>query len=170
MTQTVLETKSTEFDVNNGLDDKPRQFFATALTNAVVDTYRLLVNTQSLHWNVQGPLFYSVHNLTEEQYEDLFSAVDDLAERARILGFPVKNVLKKIAPESSSDLMDEEATISTQIDTLARENDRLAFQFRDIAKRADQIGDIRTADMLTERVGVHEKNSWMLKATIASTS
>ena len=168
MTQPVLKTKVTELENNSRMDDKQRQFFSTALTNAVADTYRLLINTQTLHWNVQGPLFYSVHMITESQYEDLFKAIDVLAERARILGFPVQDVLKRVAPKSDSDFLNVNAQLKDQIASLAKSNEQIANQFRAIAERASQIGDVRTADLLSERVGIHEENAWMLKATASA--
>ena len=168
MTQTVLDNKVTELQANTGLDDNKRQLFAAELENIVADTYNLLINTQTLHWNVQGPLFYSVHKLTEGQYEDMFEAIDVLAERARTLGFPLFDVLKKMSPSTSYHTLDADADLRDQIGTLIEANEQLATTLRKVAQRADQIEDVRTADLLTERVGVHEENAWMLKATIAS--
>ena len=82
----VLDVKSHIEDLDLGIDDRKR--LADSLAKIVADTYVLLVKTQGYHWNVVGPLFVSLHKLTEEQYEDLFEAADELAERIRALGHP----------------------------------------------------------------------------------
>jgi len=81
MTQPALNTQVSDLTPDSGVPAKGREELAKLLATSVADTYRLMIDTQGVHWNVQGPLFYSVHKLTEEQYRDMFEAADDLAEQ-----------------------------------------------------------------------------------------
>ena len=85
--QKALDPKPREENVNFGLDDKARETIAQNLSAILADTYALLVKTHIYHWNVVGPLFHSIHEMTEEQYNDLFKATDEIAERIRALGY-----------------------------------------------------------------------------------
>ena len=163
----ALAQEVTELDANNGLKKNARREVAEALSRSVADTYTLFASTQGLHWNVQGPLFYSVHKMTEEQYQDMFEAIDDLAERIRTLGFPAPATLSDMARLSAIDELDGEADVRTQIEQLIGANERLTQRMRDAVEKAEALNDVKTADLLTERLGVHEENAWMLRATIA---
>ena len=83
MSSEVLDSKATELKMKTGIDRQDREKLAHLLSKAVADTYTLYIKTQGFHWNVAGPLFYSLHKLTEEQYEDLYEAADEVAERIR---------------------------------------------------------------------------------------
>jgi starvation-inducible DNA-binding protein len=96
MTQPVLKAQTTELHTKNGLLDGEKSAAAGSVRTVLADTFNLLIATQGLHWNVQGPMFYSIHKLTEAQYRDMFEAVDKLAERIRSLGF--------MAPHSAEEL------------------------------------------------------------------
>lgn len=163
----ALAQEVTELDANNGLKKTARREVAEALSRSVADTYTLFASTQGLHWNVQGPLFYSVHKMTEEQYQDMFEAIDDLAERVRTLGFPAPATLSEMAALSAIDELDAGGDVRAQIEQLIAGNERLAQGMRDAVEKAEALNDVKTADLLTERLGVHEENAWMLRATIA---
>ncbi|MAT85213.1 MAG: DNA starvation/stationary phase protection protein [Gammaproteobacteria bacterium] len=163
----ALAQEVTELDANNGLKKTARREVAEALSRSVADTYTLFASTQGLHWNVQGPLFYSVHKMTEEQYQDMFEAIDDLAERIRTLGFPAPATLSEMAALSAIDELDAGGDVRAQIEQLIAGNERLAQGMRDAVEKAEALNDVKTADLLTERLGVHEENAWMLRATIA---
>ena len=94
--QKALDTKPREENVNFGLDDKARETIAQNLSAILADTYALLVKTHIYHWNVVGPLFHSIHEMTEEQYNDLFKATDEIAERIRALGYRAPVVGNKV--------------------------------------------------------------------------
>lgn len=168
MTQAVLQTQVTEFSTDSGLQKEARQSMARELNFAVADTYKLLIETQGVHWNVQGPLFYSVHKLTEDQYREMFEAVDEMAERSRALGFPAPQ--NWAAMDHLASLGDNQsgADLQQQIEHLITCNEQLATEMRQMVRKAEEINDVKTADLLTERIGVHEDNAWMLRATIAS--
>lgn len=167
MTQAVLKNQVTKLPVSSGIDVSKREAISTRLRESLAETYRLMASTQILHWNVQGPLFYSMHNLTESQYKDFFEAIDDLAERIRALGMPAPKTISALYDLDSFKEQDSERTLETQISDLVTLNERSAAKMRDIIELAESAGDVKTADLLTERIGVLEQNAWMLRATIA---
>jgi starvation-inducible DNA-binding protein len=150
------------------VDPEQRRQTADAVGNLLADAYRLMVNTQGLHWNVEGPLFYSVHKLTETQYEDLFDAVDDLAERVRQLGMPAPQSFKEFYDRSIIDDLPADANLQAKIERLVADYERAVARATLVVRHAEACGDIKTADLLTDRVGAYEENAWMLRATIAS--
>ena len=137
------------------------------LTEVLADTYRLMFKTHAYHWNVEGPIFFSLHKLTEEQYENLFSAADVLAERIRALG--------QLAPSSLSTIM--KASIIEDLDTppsagemcadLATDHERIAQRMHGVIELAGKHSDAVTEDLATARSAFHEQAAWMLKAITA---
>lgn len=168
MTEAVLKNQVTKLSPESGLKLEGRQLVADALSGAVANTYRLMINTQGLHWNVQGPLFYSIHKLTEEQYQDMFAAVDALAERMRALGFPAPHNVSELMSGDAGREAEKSDELQVQIEALIEGNEHLAHMMRQIVAHAERNEDVKTADLLTERIGIHEENAWMLRATIAS--
>lgn len=139
------------------------------VVNILSGTYVLMVKTQAVHWNVSGPLFKSVHDLTEDQYNDMFAAIDVLAERIRALGLK--------APMNYGDLEGRTELTSFEpgvpgadmlVATLARDHDTLARELAAGAKVSGQLGDPATEDLMIERLRVHQKHAWMLRAMIDS--
>ena len=148
--------------IATGLDAAARVEIATALQSILGATYRLLVKTQIHHWNVVGPLFQPIHLLTEQHYEDLFAAVDTLAERIRALGHPTEAPVigtekAKVATMSARDLLAD----------LVADHEALCRQMREAAAAAEEVEDIVTNDMLVARLTFHEKAIWMLGAMLA---
>ncbi|MEE4360003.1 MAG: Dps family protein [Pseudomonadales bacterium] len=168
MSQPALKTKITEAKLENGLKEKERGQVAEQLSTALSYTYRLFVMTQGVHWNVQGPLFYSVHKLTEEQYTDMFEAIDDIAERIRALGFPAPQTLSQLIGEAELEEPEVKGDLLSQIRTLVEGHERTARLLRDGVEQAEKMGDVKSADLMTDRIGLHEEHAWMLRATIAS--
>ena len=144
---------------------KDTKALAAGLARAVADTYMLLFKTQGYHWNVEGPLFYGVHHLTDAQYNAMFPAVDALAERIRALG--------QLAPFSLAEMMklsvvkDAEALPSTleMVKDLAQDHAAVAVRFHALIKLADENSDPVTGDLATQRAAFHEEAAWMLRAT-----
>ena len=166
MSANVLESKAAELTVHNGLGREDRQNLAKLLSRAVADTYLLFIKTQGFHWNVTGPLFYSLHKLTEEQYQDLYEAADGIAERIRAIGFPAPGSYHQFVELSS---IEEERGIPSADDMirqLVEGNGRCARSMREAALEADRLDDVFTHDLLTSRVGRHEENAWMLNAIL----
>ena len=169
MTQPALKNQVTRLRISTGIDASDREAVSRRLMTALADSYKLMANTQILHWNVQGPLFFSVHKLTEAQYEDLFEAVDDIAERIRSLGMPGPKSVDSLMSSGKTGDIDGEATLESQIDGLIRFNESIATFMREAVSVAEKAGDVKTADLLTDRIGQHEENAWMLRATVAET-
>lgn len=153
-----------EHVVESGLDRDGRKELCDMLGEALASSYVLYHKTHAYHWNVTGPLFYSVHNLTEEQYQDLATAIDELAERIRSLGFPAPIGLKAYYERSTIKDVTGTPDAGTMLKELALDNQHLAGSMRKIVEKAEAIGDTFTADFVTDRIGTHEENGWMLSA------
>ncbi len=149
-------------EINTGVSDT--EAMAQGVEHMLADTYRLIFKTHAVHWNVEGAMFYAVHNLTEEQYNDLFEAADEIAERIRALGHLAPATLSSIV--SHSVVTDEEAPASAgaMCEDLAADHERVARRLHALIKIAGDAGDPVTEDMATERAAFHEKAAWMLRA------
>ncbi|MDI3335566.1 DNA starvation/stationary phase protection protein [Defluviimonas aestuarii] len=138
---------------------------AKSLAEALADTYRLVFKTHAYHWNVEGPLFYPIHKLTEAQYENMFAAADEIAERIRALG--------QLAPARLSDVIEASVVKDTDrlpsaqamIEDLAADHETVAKRMHRVIKLADEHDDPVTADLITARSAFHEQAAWMLRAT-----
>jgi starvation-inducible DNA-binding protein len=168
MTQEVLKNQITDLKPRTGMDPDQRLEMAEALSNALADQYRILINTQGLHWNVEGPVFYSLHKLTEKQYEDLFAAIDTMAERIRAIGAAAPQSLKELAERSIISDLPSDRDLKGRIDRIVNDYERAVKRLKMAIKLAEANSDVKSADLLTERVGVYEENSWMLRATAAA--
>lgn len=138
---------------------------AKGLTESMADTYRLLFKTHAYHWNVEGPLFHSIHKLTEAQYGNLFAAADDLAERIRALGQLAPSRLADITKASCVTDKDKLPSAQVMVEDLAADHEAIAKRMRAVIKSAEEGDDPVTADLLTGRCAFHEKAAWMLRAT-----
>ncbi|ATG48584.1 DNA starvation/stationary phase protection protein [Celeribacter ethanolicus] len=162
----ILETTPAATSVKTGV--KSPKPVATGLAQVLTDTYTLLLKTHIYHWNVEGPLFYSIHTLTEEQYGALFAATDELAERIRALG--------QLAPMSVSDVLGgaklkdapKSPSAHDMVADLASDHEHLAAQMHKLIKLAEEHDDDVTADLATARAAFHEKAAWMLRAIAKS--
>jgi starvation-inducible DNA-binding protein len=127
----------------------------------------LLVKTHVYHWNVVGPLFLSIHELTEDHYENLFKATDELAERIRALGHLTPFSFGDMA--DSAKLNEETSSLSAEdmVGQLASDHEAIVRRIRPIAEKAEECGDFVTHDMLTARMTFHEKAVWMLRAMLS---
>ncbi|WP_051332346.1 Dps family protein [Cucumibacter marinus] len=166
MSTSVLRTEATVTEPETGINSTAK--LAHALEGCLADTYVLMIKTQAFHWNVVGPLFFSIHNLTEEHYQDLFEAADDLAERVRALGHPAPGSISKMLDESVvTEEKDDTLEAAEMLKTLVNDHEAVARRFRETAELAEEQKDIVTADMLTARITFHEKAIWMLRAITA---
>lgn len=169
MTIDVLKTKTeNERRADLAINESARTDLAKLTQKALAGSYVLMVKTQAVHWNVAGPLFKSVHDLTEDQYNDLFVAIDDLAERIRALGLKAPMSFNTMAAETEVQAFDEKPLIAEKmISALAADHELLSKELAAGAKAAAEIGDPATEDMFVERLRVHQKHAWMLRALIA---
>lgn len=165
MTHAALKMKADVEHPQTGLEHRKR--LAGNLSGLLADTYLLLVKTQGYHWNVVGPLFVSLHRLTEEQYQNLFEAVDDLAERIRALGFPAPSSITEMVALAEIAEDTGNPTAEQMVAALARDHETIVRRLRHAAVAAEGLHDVVTVGMLTERMQFHEQAVWMLRAVIA---
>lgn len=168
MTQAVLKNEISELAPESNLSAEQRREVADAVANVLADAHRLFINLQGLHWNVEGPMFYSLHKLSELQYREIFENIDTLAERIRALGLPAPQSLREFADRSIIQDLPDNADLKERIDRLVSDYERAVRRLVLVVKLAETNGDIKTADLLTNLVGEYEENAWMLRATIAS--
>ena len=161
---TALKARAENIPMKTSLRDDDRKAIAEDLGRALASTYVLYHKTHGFHWNVTGPLFYSVHKLTDDQYQDLAEAVDDIAERIRALGAPAPMGLAAYAKASVVEDIEDFPATGEMVRELAADHLTVADQMRDMVKRAEKASDVYTADLLTARIGVHEEAAWMLNA------
>lgn len=152
--------------LSTGIKDADRKQIAEMLSEVTVQTYRTLLRSQVVHWNVVGPLFQPIHELTEQHYSELFAAIDTLAERIRALGFPVPTG-KAAAGLDKALSIGGRMTALAMVEELVEDHEALTRLLREAAGEAEELNDFVTHDLLTERLAFHEKAVWMLKAIVA---
>lgn len=152
--------------MNTGLDAKARDAVAASLSKLLADTYAVYLKTHGYHWNVRGPNFASLHALFMEQYTEMWTAIDSVAERIRALGalapqgyaaFGNLTAVKDGDPETSAEAMVEE---------LMKDQETIVATARAALPIAQEAGDEVTASLLSDRLTAHEKHAWMLRATL----
>ena len=135
-----------------------------ALRLVVADTYALIGQTHLCHWNVRGPSFFSLHQAFEEQYTELFQAVDEIAERIRAKGALAPGGLSRLAKMAGIQEIDEDASAKEMVNELISANEKLLGDLKDARDCAAKEGDSETEDLMIARIQVHEKTVWMLKS------
>jgi starvation-inducible DNA-binding protein len=170
MSDAAVKPSREAIPVTIGLEREDRKHLAALLEKALSDTYVLYAKIQGVHWNVAGPMFLAVHKMTEEQYEDLATSIDEIAERIRALGYLAPTKLARFIEMSDIDEAGHEPNTHTMIDILARDHQTVAKSLREAVGEADKVDDVFTADMLTARIGKHEHFAWMLRALGAKPS
>lgn len=153
-------------EMKSDINKTDRATMAEKLGATLASTYILYHKTQSVHWNVTGPLFVSVHKLTEAQYEDLAASIDAIAERIRALGAKSPVGLSTYINNSVIDDQVEWGNVEAMLKQLSGDNLAVADQMREFVKIADEADDVFTADLLTARIGALEEASWMLTASL----
>ena len=153
--------------INIGIEEQDRQAIAQGLSGLLADTYTLYLKTHNFHWNVTGPMFRTLHLMFEEQYNELALAVDLIAERIRALGFPAPGTYREFAQLSS--IAEEEGTLSAEamIHKLVEGQEAVVRTARSLFQVLERAHDEPTADLLTQRMQVHEKTAWMLRSLLA---
>lgn len=165
-TATMLNQKPATEKVNTGLAEKDRKAIAERLSDVLADTYALTVKTHIYHWNVVGPLFHSLHVMTEEQYEDLFKATDVIAERIRALGYRAPTSGNR-GGEIVVELDAVSKTAHDMVADLIKAHEATIRKMRDAAEMAEEAEDFVSHDLLVGRMTEHEKTVWMLRAVVA---
>ncbi len=154
-------------EINIGIDTDQRQEIAEGLSRLLADTYTLYLKTHNYHWNVVGPLFNTLHMMFETQYNELALAVDEIAERIRALGVRAPGTYREYAQLSSIPEDTDSPDATTMIQRLVEGQEAVARTARSVFPVANEAGDEPTADLLTQRMQVHEKTGWMLGSLLA---
>ena len=152
--------------IDIGISDQERQEIAAGLSKLLADSYTLYLKTHNFHWNVTGPMFSTLHTLFEQQYTELATAVDEIAERIRALGIIAPGSYQQFGELSSI----KEETGSPSAEDMIRElvegQEAVVKTARSVFPAVDKANDEPTADLLTQRMQLHEKNAWMLRSLL----
>ena len=152
--------------IDIGINEQDRKAIADGLSRLLADTYTLYLKTHNFHWNVTGPMFQTLHLMFETQYNELALAVDLIAERIRALGYPAPGTYGDYARLS---LIKEEPGVpkaEEMIRRLVAGQEAVVRTARSIFPAAEKANDEPTADLLTQRMQIHEKTAWMLRSLL----
>jgi len=152
-------------DINIGLSQDEREASAEAVKRLMADTYTLYLKTHGYHWNVEGPHFQQLHMQFMEQYTEMWTAVDDLAERIRALGYYAPVSYSAMQALSTIEEETQQPDWQGMVANLARGHEQVAKTAREVLRIAEDAHDDATADVVTPRITLHEKTAWMLRAT-----
>lgn len=153
-------------DIDIGISTEQRATIAQGLSRLLADSYTLYVKTHNYHWNVTGPQFSTLHTLFETHYNELALAVDQIAERIRALGHPAPGSYREFAELTSITEEADEPNATEMIRRLVDGQEAVVRTARSIFPAVDEAGDEPSADLLTQRMQIHEKNAWMLRSLL----
>ena len=154
-------------ELNIGIDLEQRQKIADGLSRLLADSYTLYLKTHNFHWNVTGPQFNTLHTMFEGQYTELAAAVDEIAERIRALGIKAPGSYSSFTDLTSIEEGIGEESAEEMIRQLVIGQETVARTAREAFPAAEVANDEPTADLLTQRMQIHEKNAWMLRSMLA---
>jgi starvation-inducible DNA-binding protein len=152
--------------IDIGISEEQRAEIADGLARLLADSYTLYLKTHNFHWNVKGPMFQTLHLMFEEQYNELATAVDEIAERIRALGFPAPGSYRQFAELTSVPEENGVPSAEEMIRQLVADQETVARTARSLVSLVDAAEDEPTADLLTQRMQVHEKTAWMLRSLL----
>ncbi|MGI9236991.1 MAG: Dps family protein [Woeseiaceae bacterium] len=154
-------------ELNTGINKEDREVIAAGLSRLLADSYTLYLKTHNYHWNVTGPQFNTLHLMFEGQYSELAVAVDEIAERIRALGIKAPGSYREYAELTEIAEGNGGETAEEMIRQLAIGQETVVRTARAVFPGADAANDEPTADLLTQRMQLHEKNAWMLRSMLA---
>ena len=152
--------------IDIGIPESERAGIAQGLSRLLADNYTLYLKTHNFHWNVTGPMFQTLHLMFETQYNELALAVDQIAERIRSLGFPAPGTYKAFAELGSIQETDGVPKATDMIRLLVEGQEAVVRTARALFPAVESASDEATADLLTQRIQVHEKTAWMLRSLL----
>lgn len=165
-----MARKSTQAEkspaINIGISAKDRAAISAELSKMLADSYTLYLMTHNFHWNVEGPMFNTLHTMFMTQYTEQWTALDQIAERIRALGHYAPGTYAEYAALSS---IKEPKSVPPALDMvklLMQGNEAVAKTARTALGKADAANDQPSADLLTQRLDIHEKNAWMLRSLL----
>lgn len=153
-----------------GISDKNRAEISAGLSHFLADSFSLYLKTHGFHWNVTGPMFNTLHVMFMDQYTELWNALDIVAERIRALGYPAPASFSQFAELSV--IKEETGTPKAEemIRQLIAGQEAVARTARELFPLVEKANDQPTADLLTQRMQIHEKNAWMLRSLLEEPS
>jgi len=154
-------------EIQIGLESDKREKMMVVLRRLLANTYVLYAKTQVFHWNVEGLLFHSLHEMFEGQYQELAKQVDEIAERLRTLGYKTPNGLRDLLGVATLQESSVDLNAPDMLKVLLEDREQLCRQLREDVEVADEVDDTGTEDFLTSLLEVHEKTAWMLRSSIA---
>ncbi len=158
--------KKTNLKIDIGINEKDRKEIASGLNRLLADSYTLYLMTHNFHWNVKGPMFNTLHLMFEAQYTELALAVDLIAERIRALGFPAPGTYAEFVQLSSIKEVKGQPKAEDMIKHLVAGQEAVTKTARSLLPLVDKASDEPTADLLTQRMQLHEKTAWMLRSLL----
>jgi starvation-inducible DNA-binding protein len=162
----IMATKSLAQKIDIGINEKDRKAIAKGLSELLADSYSLYLMTHNFHWNVKGPMFNTLHTMFMAQYTEQWAALDLIAERIRALGEPAPGTYKEFSKLTS---IQEVAGTPKAIDMvryLVKAQEATAKTARKLFPLVEKASDQPTADLLTQRLDIHEKTAWMLRSIL----
>jgi starvation-inducible DNA-binding protein len=160
------EKEKTMAQINIGIAEQDRKTIADGLSRLLADTYTLYLKTHNFHWNVTGPMFQTLHLMFETQYNELALAVDQIAERIRALGYPAPGTYAEFGKLSSIKDTSGVPSAEEMIRLLVEGQEAVVRTARSIFPAVEKANDEPSADLLTQRMQVHEKTAWMLRSLL----
>ena len=154
-------------ELNIGINTEDREKIAAGLSRLLADSYTLYLKTHNYHWNVEGPMFNTLHLLFETHYTELATAVDEIAERIRALGVKAPGSYSAFAEATNIEEAKGGEDAEEMIRQLVIGQETVARTAREAFPAAEAASDEPTADLLTQRMQIHEKNAWMLRSMLA---
>jgi starvation-inducible DNA-binding protein len=152
--------------IDIGIKSKDREKIAAGLSRVLADTYTLYLKTHNFHWNVEGPMFNTLHLMFMEQYTELWNALDLIAERIRALGLPAPATYKEFSKLTSIEETEGVPEALEMVRLLVTGHEAVARTARAAFPAAEKAGDESTCDLYTQRLNIHEKTAWMLRSLL----
>ncbi len=152
--------------IDIGIDQKDRTRIAQGLSRMLADTYLLYLKTHNFHWNVEGPMFQTLHQMFMEEYTEAWNAIDLIAERIRALGHYAPGTYKEYVKLGSIKETDGVPKAEDMVKLLIQAQEAVVRTARSVLPIAEDANDQPTLDLLTQRMQIHEKNAWMLRSLL----
>lgn len=153
-------------DINIGITTESREHIASSLATLLADSYTLYLQTHNFHWNVVGPKFRDLHLMFEEQYTELATAVDEIAERIRTLGVAAPGTYKAFSALSNIEETDGVPEATDMVAILVKSNETVVRTAREALKVAQEADDESSSALISDRLRIHEKTAWMLRSLL----
>ncbi|NNH01758.1 Dps family protein [Acinetobacter sp. ANC 5414] len=164
MASSKKESKTMKIDI--GISQSDRAKIVEGLSKLLADSYTLYLMTHNFHWNVTGPQFNSLHNMFMTQYTEQWNALDIIAERIRALGFPAPGTYKQFVKLTAIKEVEGVPKADEMVSLLVNAHETVARTARSLFSLVDEVNDQPTADLITQRLEVHEKTAWMLRSLL----